>query len=221
MIKVMLFSYNRPEMLNKIVGHLSDNGINYHVLDDGSDNFDIDTIVPKGFVTRFTHGGKEKFWLKYMYAVDMCKKSAADTFIFLQDDCLDLNIDELKVIAEHWKDSEYVINLINDGRDQCWGRYRMGLKPIETDNNKLIEIGFCDCIFMTNRKSLRLVEIKPVPKSWFDRPDKSSGIGAQFTKQFRALGVPMLKPEKSFCFHGDHPSTMHTEHRKQLPLISK
>lgn len=208
-------------MLSKIVEHLSVNKVDFHVLDDGSTNFEPGTIVPSGRLTRFRHGGKKKFWLKFMMAIDMCKKSDHDTFLFLQDDCMDLKVDELKTIAEHWKDSEYVINLINDGREQCWGMYRMGLKPIESDNNRLCEVGFCDCIFMTNRKSMQLVEIKPVPAEWFDRDDKSSGVGAQFTKQFRSLGVPLLKPHRSFCTHGDHESTMHKEHRKVLPLISQ
>lgn len=190
-------------------------------MDDGSTNFDPIEFIPAQRLTRFRHGGKKKFWLKFMYAFDICKKSDHDTFVFLQDDCLDLKLNDLQHIANTWSESEYVINLINDGRDECWRKHRMGLKPIPTENNTLIEVGFVDCIFMTNRKSIQLVDVPSVPNTWFDRPDKSSGVGANFTRQFRALGVPMLKPEKSFCFHGDHPSTMHPEHRKQVKLISK
>lgn len=220
-MKLILFSYNRKQMLTKIVKHLVKNEIDFHVLDDGSDLFDPSTIVPKGRLSVFRHGGKQMFWLKFSFAIDMCKKSNHDSFVFLQDDCLDLDIESIRSIFTIWKDHEFVINLINDGREQCWGHYRMGLKPIPMKNNTLIEVGYADCIFMTNRKTLRVIEIRPVPKSWFDRPDKSSGVGAQFTKQFRLLGVPMLKPEKSFCYHGSHESTMHKEHRKKLPLISK
>lgn len=220
-MKLILFSYNRETMLREIVQHLIQHGVDFHVIDDGSDAFDPGTVVPTGRLTRFRHGGKKMFWLKFVLALDMCKKSDHDTFVFLQDDCLNLKVDQLQFIAQHWKESEYVINLINDGRMECWGYYRMGLRPMKAGATTLQEVGFADCIFMTNRKSMRLIEIKAPPTGWFDRPDKSSGVGAQFTKQFRLLGVPMLKPVDSFCHHGDHESTMHKEHRKKVKLTSK
>jgi hypothetical protein len=208
-------------MLHRVITHLTTNRMDYHVLDDGSDNFDPGSFVPADRLTRFRHGGKRKFWTKFAMAFEICKASEHDTFLFMPDDHQDLRITELLPIAEAWQESQYCINLANDGRTSCWGFYRMGLRPIETDHNKLIEVGFCDCGFMTSRKTIEQINIQPIPDTWFDRPDKSSGVGSQLTMTFRRLGVPMLVPERSFVYHGDHESMMHGKHRTKVKLISK
>lgn len=208
-------------MLQRVITNLKAHGVDYHVLDDGSDNFEPESFIPADRLTRFRHGGKKKFWTKFAMAFDICKASEHDTFLFMPDDYQDLRINELRPIAEAWKESQYCINLANDGRTSCWGFFRMGLRPIETDHNKLIEVGFCDCGFMTSRKTIEHLNIQPIPDSWFDRPDKSSGVGSQLTMAFRRMGVPMLVPERSFVYHGDHESVMHGNHRNKVKLISK
>ena len=57
-MKVIVFSYNREEMLRKVVALLVSCDIDYHVLDDGSD-FDLAAFIPRDRFTRFKHGGKQ------------------------------------------------------------------------------------------------------------------------------------------------------------------
>ena len=83
------------------------------------------------------------------------------------------------------------------------------------------ECGFVDGLFITNRKTLEKIEVAQVPNSWFDRPDKSSGVGYYMSMDLRTKGVKMMIPDSSLVMHGDHESQMHKEHRKQVPLISK
>ncbi len=219
-MKVVVFSYNREEMLRKVVALLVSCDMDYHVLDDGSD-FDLAAFIPRDRFTRFKHGGKQSFWKKFAYAFDLCKRSEHNTFAFIQDDLMDVDYKTMQEIGSQWVNKLYCMHLCNDGREYCWGRFRMGVKPIHYGANTLVEVGFCDCIFMTNRKTLEDLTIDPVPSVWFDRPDKSSGVGAQLTEKLRISGVPMVKPLKSLCYHGDHPSTMHGAHRKVMPLITK
>lgn len=220
-MKVIVFTYNRPKMLKQVVDHLKANEIDFHVIDDGSDVDPTGKIVEADRITRFHHGGKQRFWMSFAYAFDISKRSEHNDFVFMPDDFLNLDIEALKSIASGWEESKYCVNLINDGRVECWGFHRMGLKPIKFDDQHLIEVGFCDCGFITNRLSLSNINIDPVPSTWFNMPNKSSGVGAQLSKKMRAEGVAMLKPERSFADHGDHPSIMHGDHRNEIPLISK
>jgi hypothetical protein len=74
---------------------------------------------------------------------------------------------------------------------------------------------------LTNRTTIQDVTIDAIPAFWFDRLDKSSGVGYQLSMKFRNLGVKMMIPEYSYCYHGDHESVMHKKHRIAVPLISK
>ncbi len=208
-------------MLTKLVKRLEDHAIDYHIIDDGSD-FNLSDLVDYWKYTRFMNGGKKKFWVKFAHALEIVKKSKYDNFLFMPDDFEDIDIPTLQRMAKSWYGKGYALNIINDGREGCWGHYRKGIKPIDiSDNNKIVEVGFCDCGFLTNRASLEQIEMDPIPESWFNRPDKSSGVGHQLTMKFRELGIPMLKPLISLATHGEHPSVMHGDHRKDVKLKSK
>ena len=223
---IIIFSYNRLEMLKQIVERIELKRVeypelDYFIIDDGSD-FDMREICDWTMHQQFRdNGGKEYFWNRYHYAIATAKNlSKSENFIFMPDDFLDLDIDDLMVLADTWKGLSYSLNLINDGRVQCWGHFRQGIKPIAFNGRIISEVGFNDCGFMCNRSTLEQIEIKPVPEEWFDGPNKSSGVGAQLTKQMRKLEIPMLKPNKSFATHGEHDSVMHGEHRKHVTLKS-
>lgn len=195
--------------------------LDYLVFDDGSD-FDLATIVPVGlYDKRNTNGGKKNFWLQWSKAIGVSRSLNHENYVFIPDDFLNLDIDDLMVLADTWKDLSYSLNIINDGRTSCWGNHREGIKPISYNGRIISEVGFNDCGFMTNRSVLEQIEITPVPDDWFDHPDKSSGVGHQLTKQMRELGIPMLAPDKSFATHGEHESVMHPGHRKDVKLKSK
>jgi len=210
---IIVFSYNRLEMLKQVVKELA--GENFVVLDDGS-SFDLDPL-DCSFV-QFEHMGKAGFWRSWNYALELCKESDDDFFLFLQDDLTNIELKRIKKLHDKFKGSPYVYSLINDGRENCF----IINETIQIDS-ETINVGFVDCIFFCNRSALEALnfELYSIPLYRFRTPGISSGVGQQLTKRFDALRIPMYKPIKSLAFHGDHDSVMHKEERIKNPLISK
>lgn len=222
-MQIVIFTYDREEKLDNLLEELPGcDDVNILIVDDGS-KYNckyFDSKVIKYF--RFPHTGKKGFYKKWDFAIDYCLASKHNDFLFLPDDIENINMGMIqKIIKQGWSDVPYVVNVINDGRTFCWGRFRTGQMPIEIDDTVLNEVGFTDCGFLSNRHTMEQIQIDRVSETWFDRPDKSSGVGHQLTKKMRKLGVKMLMPTPSLCTHGDHESKMHKEHRKKNPLISK
>lgn len=169
------------------------------------------------------NGGKKMFWDRWDEALKHFKHFNDNEYVmFMPDDWSNLNLDYIEGLTKQgWDNSLFAVNIVNDGRTHCWGVFGTGQEDISIGDNKLKEVGFVDCGFLSNRHTMSKISIDPVPESWFDRPDKSSGVGYQLTKKMRKIKVKMMTPNKSLAFHGDHPSVMHPEERKRNPLISK
>lgn len=209
---IFIFNYEREEMLTQILNQLHRE--KPVVIDDGSSYF-----IDYPNVIRFAHGGKREFWKKWFIAFEMAKGSDDDFFLFMPNDFLNLDMKRIKQLHDQFKDSPYVYNIINDGRDSCW----VPFKAIQHDENT-VRVGFTDCGFFCNRSALESIKwtIAPIPLQRFvKRADISSGVGQQLTVKFTRARVPMYKPVKSLAFHGEHESTMHKEHRKDVKLISR
>ena len=206
---IFVFSYDREEMLSKVVKPL---GRHFLVLDDGS-SFEFENMV------KFPHEGKVGFWKKWSFAFKTAEATNDELFIFMPDDFEHLQVDKIKQLHEQHKHEPYVYNIINDGRDSCW----MPFKAIQTNDNT-IQVGFTDCGFFCNREALKKLEfrIDPIdPKRFTLKKNISSGVGQQLTNRFTRHKVKMFKPVRSLAFHGDHESKMHEEERKLNPLISR
>jgi hypothetical protein len=161
--------------------------------------------------------GKDKFWMRMKRAFELCLGSEHNEFVIMPDDVYNVDLDRIRKYHKEHRVHRYAINLINDGRWRCWkGRPRQQLHTTE-----LLHVDFVDCGIITNRRTLGLIQIDPVPASWFDRPNKSSGVGFQMTTKFRQQSVLMYTPHKSLVYHGDHESVMHKEERERNKLISK
>lgn len=161
--------------------------------------------------------GKEKFWMRMAFAFALCLDSKHDNYLLLPDDVCNVDLERINDIHHQMRNMKYTVNAINDGRVSCWGSR---LNP--TLNLKgLIYSDFFDCGGLTNRNTLSLLNVEPVSPLWFDRPDKSSGVGHQLTNKLRAKRILMYTAEKSLVYHGDHDSVMHKEERKRTPLISR
>lgn len=206
---IFVFSYEREQMLRDLVSTISEP---YLILDDGSE-FTLDHMA------KFPHEGKEGFWKKWQYAFSVAKESKDDLFIFLPSDFQNVQWNEIKRLHEKYKDVAYLYNIIDDGRKWCW------IEKHEHDHDEdSLRVYFTDCGFFCNRRALKAIDwrVRRVdPKRFEGRPNISSGVGQNFTFQFYRAGVLMLKPRKSLAYHGDHPSTMHPEHRAKTPLISR
>ena len=166
--------------------------------------------------------GKMRFWQRWKIAREYCLQSKHDNFLILPDDVCKLNFTYINALFAKFENTPFFCNVINDGRTQCWGEHRNYSNDFTTEcDYSFFDLGYFDCGGLTNRATLKQIDIEPVPYSWFDSPNKSSGVGKQITVKARILGIPMFTPSPSLAYHGAHKSVMH-EHERQLnKLISK
>lgn len=220
-ILFVVFSYNREVMLKRLVGELNVAELDLIIIDDGSDWVDTATWVPIKLISTI-HEGKQGFWKKWLLARQIALGTDHDYFVFLPDDVSNVDIEAIQEITKQgWTDNLFALNLLNTGERYRWGKHREIQEDFELAGRTWQQCDYVDGAFITNRATLTAFDIEPVPKLWFDRPDKSSGVGYQMTMKLRAIGCPMMLPSKSLAYHGDHESVMHGSHRITMPLISK
>lgn len=186
------------------------------IIDDGSDY--QHTWIRGATVHIFDHGGKQKYFERWAYALQLCEESQDDFFLFLPDDYS--AIDFLKILELHHqlKEHPYVCNVVNDGRGPQWTTFKE-----KRFTDELTRIDWQDCSFFCNRSALQAIGFRMFPISplrFMRNLNASSGVGQQLTMRFGQANVPIYRPIKSLAFHGDHDSVMHSEERKRNPLIS-
>lgn len=221
MTRVIIFSYQRPEMLLSILKHLHGKVDSVLVLDDKSTYDATEHKKYCEYRRNPVNCGKRYFYRQWQRAMDYCKKNPADIFIFMPDDFENINIQGITDIHSMMKSRPYAFNIINDGREACWTpRFR---KREQTGKYPSYSVGFVDCGFFCNTTSLQrlLYFVEPVPDAWFDTPEKSSGVGRQLSQKFMKANVTMYQPVKSLAYHGDHESKMHPNERLTNKLISR
>lgn len=197
----VVFTHNRPDMLARTLDEVKD-------------------AVVLG--SHPAWDGKRMFYAKWQEAIRRCLESNDNWFLFLPDDYTNINMKVLdKLTRQGWDKALLAFNVANCGRTQCWGKHRTGQPDIVIDDITFKEVGFVDCSYLTNRTTLQFLKIEEMPPQWWDRPDKSSGVGFQNTIQFRKIGAKMMMPTPTLARHGDHESVMHGEHRLTTPLIAK
>jgi len=202
-MKVYLFTYNRPQMLEQTLRHLA-----------------LYQIEPTIFHDGVTHPfrGKQGFWQTFDEALKDAQQSDDDFFLFMPDDFQEIDINRIKGIHQKFKHSPYVYNIINDGRFESWLPFKK-----QQPNKGTERVGYCDGGFFCNRSALQATKyrIKQPPFDWVKNPNLSSGIGRSLTFDFKNGNVPMYIPTDSLAIHGDHESQMNPEERLIHPLISK
>ena len=182
-------------MLLSLLKELDGHEVN--VIDDGSD---YQPFEMQNYCTyyRYRHGGKREFWKQWQRAIELCKKSDAEFFIFLPDDVRNIDVEAIKRDYR----SGTCLRVLEVGRDRGWTRK-----------------GYVDGAFACDREVLDQIEIKPVPRYRFNDPYISSGVGQQMSKLFAEKGIEMIKG--NYCIHGDHESVMNPEERKRNPLSNE
>ena len=197
-----------------------DNPMDFQIIDDGSE---FTKVAPTSSgIIRTHHEGKKGFWKKWVIARQLALGTDHDYFLFIPDDISDLQLDKIKAITQQgWDDHLFALTITNGGSQYRCGKALTGQEPIEISGATFEECCFVDGCFITNRKTLEACDIHEVPASWFDRENKSSGVGYQMTMTMRKLGAVMMRPNKSLAYHGDHESVMNREERINNPLITK
>lgn len=224
-IHISIKSYERQEMLVSLIEEIEifikknkSHNVFYHIIDDCS-KFSKQFVKSNKIIQTPKNYGKKLHWKVWDMDFDILgRKKEIDLFIFLPSDVSKVNFNEIIKQAESLKDEEYFFNIINDGRQQCWNR----IQP-EIVNQVYSKVGFTDCCFFTNRKTLDrfgffILEVDP--ERFKLNKNISSGVGEQFTRRLYREKINIFHPHNSFAFHGDHESIMHKEERKKNPLIS-
>jgi hypothetical protein len=163
--------------------------------------------------------GRENFWQRWEQARQICLRSKHDDYLILHDDCSEVDLDEIRLLFKKFKNQPFVCAVKSDDRTSCWDSVPNRLNDFQTDEYKYHDFGFFDCCGISNRATFSKFRVDAVPASWFKQA-KSSGVGAQLTKKFAALKIPMLVSSPSLAHHGAHDSTMHPEERKAVPLVA-
>ena len=126
-----IFSYLREEMLDNLLKEIyvfnTSNELNYIIeyiiLDDGSE-------FTKSYenIVKFDHEGKPGFWKKWDYAFKNIKDKDFNIALFIPSDYSQLNFE--KIIENHISKeyNDYIYNVANDGRTQCWNDQQNKLK---------------------------------------------------------------------------------------------
>ena len=205
-IRSFITTYNRPELLTKVVNDLGRFGIIPVIKNDGSD---YEVLHPNTLTHE--HRGKEGFWITWDEMLKDCQDDA-DLYLFMPDDFLDIDIKRILELHEQFKDTAYVYNIINDGRSGMW----TGIQERQIDDSTIM-CGMVDCGFFCNSTALRRLGFK-VPQ--LEATSTASGVGQYLSTQFLKARVLMYKPVKSLATHGIHESKMHYEERLRNPLKS-
>ena len=211
----IIFSYNRPELLKKVIEQCPEKPI---VIDDGSD-FDPMPFVGMCDFHRLRHKGKEQYFLNWQYAFKICAESTDDFFLFLPDDFLNVDHKTIEYLYTNLN-GKYAYNLLNDGRPQCWTPVKR--KEVTLAGVESYRVSYCDGGYFTNRETLEAIDFEQEFISFrrFDVQNISSGVGETQSRKFYKSYIPMYCPKKSLCYHGEHDSVMHYELRKKEPLKS-
>lgn len=159
--------------------------------------------------------GRYLFWKRWNEAFAEIKKidyKEHDLFVFMPDDFLGMQWEEIEKWHEFFEGKPYAMNIINDGR----AGFFTGIMPV--DKGDYIMSGMVDCGFFCNLEAFEAINegMSVIRVS----PD-SSGVGRELSNRFLKHRIPMYTPKKSLAFHGFHESLMHPEERKKNPLISK
>lgn len=213
---IIIFTYNREAMLQQLVAECHKHYAPVEIIDDGSDY--EHTPVRGATVHVFEHGGKQKYFERWAYALQLCDESNDEFFLFLPDDYSDIDFDKIRELHGQLKESPYCCKVVNDGRGPHWTTFKE-----KRFTDELTRIDWLDCSFFCNRSALAAIGFVMFPVSplrFVRDPLTSSGVGQQLTMRFGTAGIPIYRPIKSLAYHGDHDSVMHSQERKRNPLIS-
>ena len=223
-IKIVLFSYNREKMLEEVLEHLNTFNVEILIADDCSD-FDVYKYNSKANIYRSeTNNGKKGFFKQWQVALEWLRqdKTDQDLCIFMPDDFASLDVKRIIQTARLMNNNyAWLINLINDGRTECFGTGKP--KATKIGNEDFLKVMFTDCGFFCNTKTLEQLKywIEDIdPERFWRNESLSSGVGHQLTNRLKH-NTRIYLPLQSYAYHGNHESKMNKEERIKNPLISK
>lgn len=207
---VYIFHYNRRDFLDHQIQQANKFGIDYIILDDGSDFINEYT---NNKIIKLNNEGKENFYKKWQWIYDHFNTTDKKFVMIIPEDFY--NIDYERVInllkTNDHKTVNWIYKMNRDHRIQCWNNR----EPTHFNSEFRIDY-FLDCEFLTNKTTFN--NIGRIDK--VNSNGVSSGVGKWYTNRMDELGYFSYCPMNPFIYHGEHESVMHETERKKNPLIS-
>jgi hypothetical protein len=231
-IGIYITSYNRPEMLSKLVDQIIQQmggQINFDILifDDKSDQLPIISTNLVTLITNEEHRGKEYYWKTWheMFVIAHLRK---DKYSFFLPDDITLcdNFFEIAIQKfEYLKPLDHklaCLSLLTDDQRKlaphaCW----TGKQSKEQHGEILSH--FNDCCFICDNKFFEYLDytIQEIPLSRWNRDKNlSSGVGRQISLRLMNKEASMYHCFNSLVRHGEHESKMNPDERQINKLTS-
>lgn len=227
-ITVAIPTFNRPEMLARLVSQLNDAArffrVKLKIFDDGSTNpVDKSKLSQSNFeaieVFRYLNHGKKRYWQLVNIIFDELSNTESDHYIYLGDD-LEVDADFFSKVIFNWlsiQDPKKIsLNLLRDARKKSWTNFER--LDVNFGGFKASKIQWLDMIMAFDQELLNF-RLEPISASrWSKNPLLSSGVGAQLSSRLNELGFSMYQVTSSLVLHEDHESQMNPEERRINPL---
>lgn len=230
MIYVLIPTYNRPNLLKKLLSNLRKQAkgydVEYLVLEDAGKGEDI--IGADYFHIKSKHHyGKKEFWKVINGLFQMVLwRERIDYVIMIADDMqicdnfFDRAIEQYEGIKD---DKKICLSLfMPKGRENKANWTCVKSTLVEFGQNKYYHTQWNDLCFIAKKDFLQALNFKinPIDKRrWDNAPLISSGVGQQISNRLHSLGYNMYHCFKNLVSHGTHPSMMNPVERKLNPLI--
>lgn len=208
-----IFSYEREKELKRIVQEHIKNNVDFIIVDDGS-SFINDEYWNQFNIMKYDHTGKFGFINKYNDVFEHFINSDYDNIICLAEDLYNIDFEYINMISEVNINDEYIFNILTDSRKTNW----INIDPIYL-SNFVERLYFTDCAFITNKQTIKKLYPLILPNNWFNKENKSSGVGYLMSHKCLELEIPIYRRIYSCCEHDSESSVMHPEERKNNPLI--
>lgn len=237
----MITTYNRPESLVRLLEQLNESAGDFaseygaspwivvDIRNDGGEDVDI-PVLPNlicNYYKEKTNNGKQGYWRLIDKANKSIEGERFDYFIQAPDD-VEAKKTFFREVARQWSiisdPRKICLNLLLDGSRvgrTNWTDFTPRIKSF--GGARFFLTGWNDLCFVSGRRFFEELGygIEPVPASrWRRNPTLSSGVGQQISRRLFEKGLNMYQIRESIVFHGDHPSRMNTDVRRETPLIS-
>jgi glycosyltransferase involved in cell wall biosynthesis len=221
---VIITTYNRPDMLYKLLENISEQKKDYKILvtvfDDGSTvKYDVSKYNVKK-IGMAPNMGKQKYYIVFNSTFSYIKNINSKYYVYLPDDIQLVNnfFDETKRIYESITDHNKIcLSLLTDGRVHRtnWVNFKT------VDRGEYYQTQWNDLCFICEKKFFEVLNYRldEIPKSrWKNNPNLSSGVGQQITLRLFNLGYGMYHTKTSMVIHGSHESKMNKVERINTKL---
>ena len=215
-INLLITTYNRPEMLDRLLNQLHEQGpkgLIIQIHNDGSSSNYLPVIKRhnKKLQIRYfyhTHYGKKRYWALINRVFKY--RARAKYYIMLPDD--DIIVENFLIkIVKLWqgiKDQKKICCMPSINPERKWVGCWTGLTPEKEGD--VYNCGYVDMRFICENEFFRCVgDISPIPLSrWANNNQISSGVGAQISTRLHDRGYKMYIASDDLTYQVDHPKLM-------------